>query len=54
MDKRSSEWATGNQLHTIAILCSKLRIKESLEERKMTMGEAGRLIRKLKGGLNER
>lgn len=47
MDKRSIEPATGKQLHTIAALCQKLRIREPLEEQRMTMGEAGYLIRRL-------
>ena len=41
------EPATGRQLRTIALLCMGLKVKEPLEERPMTMGEAGRLIRDL-------
>jgi DNA-binding MarR family transcriptional regulator len=41
------EPATGRQLHIIALLCMKLRIKELLEERAMTKGQAGKLIRRL-------
>jgi len=38
---------TPAQLRYIAILCQKLSIKEPLEERVRTRGEAGRLIREL-------
>ena len=43
------EPATGRQLHTIALLCMKHKIKEPVEERGLTKGEAGRLIRRLAG-----
>ena len=39
--------ATSRQILTITRLCMKLKIKEPLEERKMTVAEAGKLIRKL-------
>ena len=41
------EPATGRQLHTIALLCVANSIRESLEDRHMTIGEAGLLIRRL-------
>jgi len=41
------EPATGRQKLLITRLCMKLKIKEPLEERTMTMAEAGRLIRDL-------
>ena len=47
MTTRLDEPATGRQLHIIALLCMKLRIKELLEEKAMTKGEAGKLIRRL-------
>ncbi len=47
MTTRLDEPATGRQLHTIALLCMKLRITELLEERAMTKGQAGKLIRRL-------
>jgi len=43
------EPATGRQRLIIARLCMKLKIREPLEEKVMTMAEAGRLIRKLLG-----
>lgn len=39
--------ATARQLLIIARLCMALRITEPVEERVMSMGEAGRLIRQL-------
>jgi hypothetical protein len=39
--------ATGAQLLLIARLCMALRIRELMEERVMSRGEAGRLIRQL-------
>jgi len=42
-----SDFATGRQLHTIAILCMAHGIPEPLEEHPMTIGEAGKLIRRL-------
>lgn len=39
--------STFRQRRLIAILCAKLGLKEPLEERVMTFGEAGRLIREL-------
>ena len=45
MTTRLDEPATGRQLHAIALLCMKHRIQELLEERKMTKGQAGKLIR---------
>ena len=50
MTTRLDEPATGRQLHTIALLCMKHRIKELLEERAVTKGQAGKLIRRLKEG----
>jgi hypothetical protein len=47
MTTRLDEPATDRQLHTIALLCMKLRIKELLEEKPMTKGQAGKLIRRL-------
>jgi hypothetical protein len=47
MPTRLDEPATGRQLHTITLLCMRLRIKEPLEERAMTKGQAGKLIRRL-------
>ena len=47
MTARLDEPATGRQLHTIALLCMKLRIKELLEERAMTKSQADKLIRRL-------
>jgi hypothetical protein len=47
MTTRLDEPATGRQLHTIALLCMKLRIRDPLEEGKMTKGEAGKLVRRL-------
>jgi len=41
------EPATARQRLIITRLCMKLKIKEPLEERAMTMAEAGRLIREL-------
>lgn len=40
-------YATSTQIRTIAKLCSILRVKEPLEERSMTSGEAGLIIRQL-------
>ena len=42
-----SEPATAQQKRKIAQLCQALHIKEALEERPMTLGEAGILIREL-------
>jgi hypothetical protein len=47
MATRLDEPATGRQLHTITLLCMKLRIRELLEEKQMTKGQAGKLVRKL-------
>lgn len=41
------EPATARQRWLITRLCMKLKIKEPLEEKVMTMAEAGRLIREL-------
>ena len=41
------EPATGRQLHTIACLCLARGIKELVEDRHMTIGEAGQFIRRL-------
>ena len=43
--------ATPRQKRTIALLCMALGIKEHLEERPMSKGEAGRLIRELQDQL---
>ena len=43
--------ATPRQKRTIALLCMALGIKERLEERPMSKGEAGRLIRELQDQL---
>ena len=48
---KMNEPATGHQLHTITLLCMANKIKEPLEEKPMTKGEAGILIRRL---INER
>ena len=42
-----NEPATGHQLHAIACLCQANGIRELLEDNKMTIGEAGLLIRRL-------
>jgi len=47
MESRLDEPATGRQLHIVALLCIKHRIREPIEERPMTKGEAGKLIRRL-------
>jgi len=39
--------ATGRQKTVIAQLCMALKVQEHLEEKPMSKGEAGRLIRKL-------
>ena len=39
--------ATENQVRLIARLCTILRIKDPLEEKPMSMAEAGKLINKL-------
>ena len=39
--------ATGSQVKLIARLCTILKIKEPLEEKPMSMAEAGKLINKL-------
>jgi len=39
--------ATSGQVESITKLCRALGIKSPLEEKKMTFGEAGRLVRKL-------
>lgn len=41
------EPATPRQRRTIALLCMGLKIKEPLEEKPMTIIEAGRLVREL-------
>jgi len=41
------EPATARQKLIITRLCMKLKIKEPLEERAMTMAEAGQLVRRL-------
>ncbi len=41
------EPATARQRLIIARLCMKLKIRELLEEKVMTMAEAGRMIREL-------
>ena len=43
------EPATGHQLHTIAVLCQACGISECVEDQHMTIGQAGILIRRLKG-----
>lgn len=47
MTTKLDEPATGKQLRAVALLCLKHNIKEYLEDRPMTKGEAGRLIRHL-------
>lgn len=42
-----AEYATSAQIRAITKLCSVLRIREPLEERQMTSGEAGLMIRQL-------
>ena len=44
---RYSEPATAKQKLIIARLCMALKMREPVEERRMTKGEAGRLIREL-------
>lgn len=46
-ENKYDEPATGKQLHLIACLCQACGIREPVEERKMTVGEAGVLIRRL-------
>ena len=48
------EPATGRQLHTIACLCLARGIKELVEDRPMTIGEAGLLIRRLTSECGDR
>ena len=47
MKTKLDEPATGLQLHTIAALCQRHHISYPEEERKMTKGEAGIMIREL-------
>ncbi len=47
MVSQQSQPATGRQLHTISLLCMACHITDYLEDNKMTMAEAGQLIRKL-------
>jgi len=49
MSTRLDEPATGRQLRLIAVLCMKHGISEPVEEKPLTKGEAGRLIRRLTG-----
>jgi len=46
---KRNEPATGHQLHTIAVLCQILGILDPIEEARLTMGEAGIIIRRLYG-----
>ena len=50
--KQESLPATGRQIHLITLLAVKLHITEPIEDRPMTMAEAGHMIRVMSKEVN--